>query len=373
MRRKSLLVLIVVTVAVVAAAILVQRDAGEIAEAGEPLFPALMDNVNDITKVVCLKGGETVTLIREGNEWLVSEKYRYPADQQKTRQLIIGVARLARIEPKTSNPDLYSKIGLDDPASDESNAVQCSFQNAAGNALAEIIVGSSRLARADPQAEEYFVREPAMAQTWLVEGKLPGSGGVTYWLEDDVVGVGRQRVHRVVLTHPDGTQVVVGKETPSKKTFELIGAPDDAEFEAKWKVSDLGRAVAELDIEDVIPSSEANVSDDGRKVEMTTFDGLRVVLRSVEDGNRTLARLEASFDESAVKSEFLPSGEQAAGESEYLLTGDAVREEAKRLNEIWRKWIYVIPEYRANYMALRKQDVLKTEKSDQAGKDKEES
>jgi len=373
MRSKSLLVLIVVTVAVVAAAILVQRGESDVAGAGKPLFPALLDNVNDISTIVCVKAGETVTLVREGNQWLVSEKHHYPADQRKARQLVIGVARLKRIEPKTSNPDLYSRIGLDDPGAEGNTAVQCSFESADGNALAKIIVGDSRLGRADPQTEEYFVREPAMAQTWLVEGKLPDAGGVLDWLDDDVVGVGRARVHRVTLTHADGTEVTVGKDTPSKKTFELMGVPDDVEYESKWKISDLGRSVAELDVEDVIPSSEVSVSDDGRKVETTTFDGLRVVLRSVKDGDRTLARLEASFDESAVKSEFLPGGERAEGESEILLTADEVREEAQRLNEAYKKWIYVIPEYRANYMALRKEDVIKGEQSDGDAKNKEQS
>ena len=60
------------------------------------------------------------------------------------RRLVIGVARLKRIEPKTSNPDLYSKIGLDDPSSKDANAVQCGFENADGHALAEVIVGNSR-------------------------------------------------------------------------------------------------------------------------------------------------------------------------------------------------------------------------------------
>ena len=373
MRSRSLLILVVVTLVAVAAAILVQRDDDRVAGAGEPLFPGLLDKINDVATVVCVKGGETVTLIREGTEWLVSEKHRYPADQQKARQLVIGVARLTRIEPKTSNPELYGRIGLDEPDAEGSVAVRCRFDDAGGKALAEIVVGDSRFGRADPQAEEYFVREPAQTQTWLVEGKLPDSGGVVDWLDGDVVGVGRQRVHRVVLTHPDGTQIVVGKETPSKKTFELIGVPEDMELESKWKVSDLGRAVAELDMEDVIPSSEASVSDDGRKVEMTTFDGLKVVLRSIEDGERTLARLEASFDEAAVRSEFLPGGARSEGESEFLLTADAVREEVQRLNDAWRRWTYVVPGYRAKYMTLRKEDLMNSGKSDDKEKSNNES
>lgn len=359
MRTKTLTILLLLTAAVAVAAMLAQRDTSEVAGAGEALLPALLDQVNDITTVIGVGGGETVTLVRDDKQWVVSEKHRYPADQEKARQLILGAARLTRIEPKTSNPDLYARIGLDDIHSDDGTAVQYSFKSANGNTLAEIIVGNSRPGRADPQSSEYFVREPRLAQTWLVQGKLPDAVGVIAWLDDKVLSVDRDRVHQVTVTHPDGAVIKVGKSKPSQRTFDLFGVPEGTELDSKFKVSDLGRSLAGLDLEDVIPASQTRLPDDGRKVEMTTFDGLRVTLRSVKDGDRTLARLEASFDESAASPEFLPGGEKSEGESQLLLTGDAVRSEAERLNKKWQNWVYVIPEYRANYMALTKEELIK--------------
>lgn len=359
MRRKSLLVLILLTVAVAIAAVVAQRDTRPVAGAGEPLFPALLDNINDITTVVGVGRGETFTLVRDGDLWVVSEKHRFRANQQNARQLILGTARLTRIEPKTSNPDLYARLGLDDIHAEGGNAVRYTFKNAAGHALAEIIIGNSRLGRADPQASEYFVREPAMAQTWLVEGNLPDAIGVMEWVDDKVLDISRDRVHQVTVVHPRGAMVRVAKKKPSQKTFDLLDVPEGTEVDTKWKVSDLGRALATLDLADVMPASQASVPDDGRKVEMTTFDGLRVVLRSVENGERTLARIHASFDESAVVTEFLPGGAEADGESDLLLPADAVREEAERINRDTQSWIYVLPDYRAKYMAVTKEELIK--------------
>ncbi len=161
MRSKALLVLILVTVAIAVAAVMARKNTSDVAGAGEPLFPALLDNINDITTVVGVGAGETFTLVRDGDRWVVSEKHGFPADQDKARQLILGTARLIRIEPKTSNPDLYERIGLDDIHAEDGNAVRYDFKNAAGDILAEIIIGNSRLGRADPQTNEYFVREPA--------------------------------------------------------------------------------------------------------------------------------------------------------------------------------------------------------------------
>ena len=354
MRSKGLLILILLTAVVAVAAVIARKDESDVAGAGEALFPALLDSINDITTVVGAGGGETFTLVREDGRWLVSEKYDFPADQSKARQLVLGTARLVRIESKTSNPDLYARIGLDDV-----NAVQYSFKNASGNTLAEIIIGNSRLGRADPQTNEYFVREPAMAQTWLVQGKLPDAIGVIEWLDSSVLKIDRERVRQVKVRHPDGAVVIVSKKKPSQNTFDLLDIPDGAELESKFLISDLGRSLASLDMEDVMPASQGSVSDDGIEVEMITFDGLRVRLRSVKDGERTLARLQADFDESLISPEFLPGGEQSEGESDLLVGADIVRENVTRLNGEWQKWIYVLPEYRANYMSVRKEEMIK--------------
>jgi len=359
MRSKALLILILLTVVVAVAAVMARRDSGEVAGAGEPLFPALLDNINDITTVVGVGGGETFTLLRNGNRWEVAEKYNFPADQDKARQLILGTARLMRIEPKTSNPDLYERIGLDDIHAEDGNAVQYSFKNAAGDTLAEILIGNSRLGRADPQANEYFVREPAMAQTWLVQGKLPDSSGVIDWLDGSVLSIDRDRVHEVTVWHPDGAVMTVGKDTPTQKTFDLRDAPEGVELDSKWMLGDLGRSLAGLDLVDVVPASEASVPDDGPKVEMKTFDGLRVVLRSVKDGDRTLARVHTSFDESLRVLEFLPGGDKAESEGKALLSAEEVQKESEQLNEELKNWIYVVPDYRAKYMSVRREDVIK--------------
>jgi len=359
MRSKALLLLILLTVVVIVAAVLARKDKSDAAGAGEPLFPVLLDNINDITTVVGVGGGETFTLVREGGRWVVSEKYGFPADQGKARQLVLGTARLVRIESKTSNPDLYEKIGLDDVDSEGGNAVQYSFKNASGDTLADIIIGNSRLGRADPQASEYFVREPAMAQTWLVQGKLPDAVGVIEWLDSSVLSIDRERVRQVKVQHPDGAVVSVSKKKPSQSKFDLLDVPEGTQLKSEFMLSDLGRSLATLDMADVMPASQGSVAGDGLDVEMTTFDGLRVSLRSVKDGERTLARLRALFDESLVAGEFLPGGEQAEGESESLLAADAVREQVASLNGDWEKWIYVLPDYRANYMSVRKEEMIK--------------
>ncbi len=87
--------------------------------------------------------------------------------------------------------------------------MQYSFKTADGSSLAEVIIGNSRLGRADPQTNEYFVREPDIAQSWLVQGKLPDNIGVIEWLDSSVLAVERDRVRQVTVWHRDGDVVTV--------------------------------------------------------------------------------------------------------------------------------------------------------------------
>ena len=110
---KTLVILGLVTLAVVLATIFTRQESTAIPRQGERLFPQLMANINDTTEVVGVSKNETFTLTRRDGHWVVKEKSDYPADANKVRQLIVGMAQFRRVEPKTRNPELYEKLGVE--------------------------------------------------------------------------------------------------------------------------------------------------------------------------------------------------------------------------------------------------------------------
>ncbi|MDX1431540.1 MAG: DUF4340 domain-containing protein, partial [Gammaproteobacteria bacterium] len=191
MRKRTLIVIAAIAVVATAAAIMSARDSARVAHAGEPLFPALLENINRVVQVAGTSGGETFTLVHEKGRWIVPEKLGYPADQTKVRQLVLGAAQLERIEPKTSNPELYGELGLGDADQAGGKAVHFVLEDAAGDALAEFVVGEERPARGDPQADEYYVREPSDPQSWLVQGKIAIERNALDWLDQTVLSLAR--------------------------------------------------------------------------------------------------------------------------------------------------------------------------------------
>ena len=360
MRRNALIVLALITVAVAAAAMLARTDTSTIERSGELVFPSLMERINDTVTVVGTSAGESFTLKRADGRWVISERFDYPAADD-ARKLLIGVARLERIEPKTSNPDLYSKLGLDEVTDKQSSSIRYVLEDTGGATLADIIIGDNRPARGDPEANEYYVRQPGDPQSWLVKGNLPERANAVEWLDDRVLSLDRERVRRVTVRHADGEEVVVRKPKPSMQDFELVDMPEGAGIDGEWKLNDMGRALADFELDDVMLASETTFAEGGFEVDLVTFDGLRVRLQSAKDGDRTLARLEAAFDEPLVTQEFF----DVEAEAEKLRSAEEVRKEAAELNERWRDWVYVVPSYRAGYLSKRRDELIKFPESKQ--------
>ena len=71
--------------------------------------------LGEVASVTVLHDGSTLTLIRDGDSWLVAEKGNYPANAAKISQIVRAMADLTLVEPKTRRPDLYPRLEVEDP------------------------------------------------------------------------------------------------------------------------------------------------------------------------------------------------------------------------------------------------------------------
>lgn len=64
---------------------------------GRPLIPGLMEKINDIEAVSIEHGGKTMTFQRDGEgSWTLVEADGYPADRERIRNILIGLAGLEK-------------------------------------------------------------------------------------------------------------------------------------------------------------------------------------------------------------------------------------------------------------------------------------
>jgi Domain of unknown function (DUF4340) len=339
MQPRSLVLLILVTVVSVAAA------AGALATGGEPspaagadqrALPALAARLDDVAAVEIRRAGLDFTFVRDGQNWLVKQKGDYPADAGKVRRIVLALADMTLVEPKTREPALYPRLQVEDPGKGQATLVTVSGKS--GDPLGRLIVGKHSYDRLGEGNDGVYIRKPGDPQSWLARGALDFSDDGPSWLQRRIIDIPDNRVAKVVLTPADGAQVTLERTKPDAK-FVLENPPKDAKVKGDSALAEPGMALETLDLEDVAPAAKLQVPAKGvASAAYTTFDGLTLEAKLFHIGDKNWVKLAATG-----------SGKAA--------------EEAKKLDTRFSRWIYAIPGYKAKMLETKFADLVEPAKS----------
>lgn len=338
MQKRHLISLAAATVVLVAVAIFAvatgDRGASRVAP-GERAFPALAAKLGDVASVAVTRNGLTLTMIRDGDSWLILEKGKYPANAEKIRQLVLPLADLTLVEPKTQKPDLYPRLEVEEPGKGKSALV--AVKDKAGGTVTEAIVGKRRYDRLGAGNDGVYMRRPGDSQAWLARGSLDPSGEPSSWLDRRILDISEKQIAKVALTQPDGAKLVISRSSPAEK-FTVEDAPADAKFKSETTTSGPATALETLDLDDVKPHGELAVPEkEVTNASFTTFDGLAVEIRMFEYDKANWVAISA--------------------------TGSGAAEaEAKKIDEKVLPWTYAIPGYKANLLKTKLPDLLEPAK-----------
>jgi hypothetical protein len=382
MKPKSIVILAAVTLAVAAAAVWTIRErdsqAAPIARQGERVFPDLAKRINDVTSLTVADKDSTFTVERKGETWGVADKGGYPVDVGKVKELVVAVSEFRIVDEKTRNPELYSKLGVEEVTAPEAGSTQVTLKDRDGEVLADVLIGKPRTGRGAGGQSSLYVRQKGWELAFEVTGRIHVDGEVSNWLDKEIAKLERKRVRQVVTTHPGGEQLVVSRETPEQENFQVQDMPEGKELQYPGVANVVGGALEWLNLEDVKPASE--VDFEGQPVtttEFTTFDGLVVTARTAEIDEKVWMKLSARFDESLRQApaevplppaepvedeEAALAGEEGEPKPETQAVGkkpEEVREEAQKLEGKLSEWAYVVPGYTASYFRKRVEDMLK--------------
>ena len=113
---------------------------------GELMFPGLAPRLRDATRVeITHQGKQTVIEKRADLGWGVASMRDYPVQEAKLRGLLTGLTELRLIEPRTSEPAEFGRLGVDDPDAPASTAHLLRVVDAAGKPVLAMIVGHRRV------------------------------------------------------------------------------------------------------------------------------------------------------------------------------------------------------------------------------------
>ena len=375
MRSKTLIMLGVAAVVAIAAAVYVEsshQDAESVVMQPTLLFPGLGAKVGDIAAISVAGAKQKLTIAKLGEAgWVVKEKSDYPAKPDAVKSAVAGMVDIKAVESRTDQPDLYSKIGVDDIDKPDAKAIRLAFTDAGGKGLAALLLGTTKAYGSDSHPAQIYVRKPGEARSWLAEGRLEIKTDPMTWIDKELTKISRDRVMSVEVVQPGGDKVLQSRTDGKQENWTVTGLPAGA----KPKVTDLNGTASALEFlscEDVAKAADVSF-DKPVLATFRTFDGLVVTVKSVKKDGKPWIELAASFDaqqaakaaaaapkpanDAAKDAKSVPAA--AAGEA-----SDAVAKEAAVLQAKYGPWAYQLPDYEAGNFTHTPADLVMTEKTD---------
>lgn len=378
-RTVQVLALIVIVLFAAVFALNSRRDDGTTEE--KLLFPGLKDHIDDIGEVTVADAAGSVTVKREDNRWIVPAKAGYVANTDALRKVLIAVADARKVEQKTSNPELYERLGVADPMKDDSGGAVLLSSAGLGELDFALILGNA------VQQEYRYVRIADQAESWLIDQNPGVPEDISGWLAPDIVNIESSRIQSVTLTHDDGDAIHIHKDSKDATNFTVDDIPDGRELSYPSVANGTAAVLSNLSLEDVEADTGAGETNSTTTV-FRTFDGLEIRVASSKEDDQTWITLAASAVQPApdaataagAGNESPPAGEDtgAAENSDGTATNEAggpeqvtppeeeekkpdPKQEAADINARVSGWRYQIADYKANQLTRSWDDLLKTE------------
>lgn len=332
------IIVVLMTVIVVAAAVFVsQQRAPQTSREKTALFPELAERVNDVSELVVRDGQSTLTVRRVSDNWSIAEADNYPALVDKVKQTVLAVSDLQVIAGKTDNPDLYKRLGVEDPDSKGATSHLLTLAKN-GDVLAELVVGKTRRSKSATGAPGLYVRIPDQQQALLVDGRLSVSADIIDWIKRDIINIEGDRVNAVRLRPAGGTEVVLNRDQPADD-LALQNIPEGKEQESEYLVGRMASVLENIYVEGVKKENSIDFSTPDSSIGVTTFDGLTADIEVVKSGENTFARFSFAAQETGMvggETADETSAETGAEEETEPTPG----QEAETLNSLVHGWAY---------------------------------
>ena len=266
---------------------------------GQLMFPDLAPRLRDAVKIEILhQGKQTVIERRPNGGWGIASMHGYAVQNAKLNGLFAGLTELRLTEPRTTDPAMFARLGVDDPNAAASTANLLRVLDASEKPILAVIVGHRRVRSQANAPEDVYVRRPDDNQSWLAEGTLPVDADASAWLDRDVINIGHDRVATVVV----GDHALTFARVDGK--FGLSQPAEHPKLE-DYKIDDVARGLETLTLQQVradADSAEALGAEVGHSV-FTTDDGLAVTVALFHADKDVWARFAVSVSSEKVQAE----------------------------------------------------------------------
>lgn len=298
--------LILVVLAVISVAGGWQLDAGaggapQPAETGQLAFPALGANLAKVASIEVQHAGRTLVIDTKDGNWVSEAAGGYPVIPGKLRMVLGGLAELRLMEPRTSDPAMLSRLGVEDPAQPGSAASLLSVFDAGHHALATLVLGHRRLSGQGGVPEQIYVRRPDQAQAWLAEGRLEVDDDPASWLDRQVADIAPEAIASATAQPPGAPPLALSRAGGRPDGAVTVISPADHPPVDQNRLDDVFRAYQYLSFTDVKPAAPTLPGAPAGASRFVTSDGMVLTATVSKDKDTIWASFAVTGDGESAK------------------------------------------------------------------------
>ncbi|MXP63878.1 DUF4340 domain-containing protein [Roseomonas sp. M0104] len=296
------------------------------------MFQNLAQKLAGAMRIEVRRHEQSLALERKpGDVWVLPEVAGYPVRAEKVRELLVGLTELRLVEPRTSDPEMLDRLGLQDPAREGSTASLLRVLDGAGQPIAELMVGRRRVRTHGDVPESVYVRRPDENQSWLAEGRLPLDADAQLWIDRELANIPRDRVLKVAINRAGEPPLELKRgEGPDGRLAATLAA--GAPPLEQTSLDTIAGAFEYLTLTDVQHAAGIPGKPLGHS-RFTMTDNLAVDVSVNQDGDAVWVTLAAVGDE-----------------------------EAQKLNARWKGWAYQLGAWKLKALLPRLEDLRQAER-----------
>lgn len=282
-----------------------------------PALPQLADRIDDIEKIIVDQAGGELTIAREGEDWVLSSQDNYSADTAKVKANLLQLAALRLVEPKTREPQLYAKLGVDDPGPDSAASRRLSAFDAAGEEVASIVIGKKRTIIEGKVRPGVYVRREGDPQAWLAAGQIDSSRDLASWTDTFLIGIDAEDIESITVDRVGIGTLHLARIPGDERAYALEGAPDGFSPRPELQLLRVVDQFADIQFDEIRRAEARDAGTITTKLRAT--DGLELSIEAFKEDDKRWVRIEAIGDgEAATRAEAL---NQRLGNREFRVSG----------------------------------------------------
>ena len=227
-------------------------------ETAVPLFPNF--NQEQVATIEIIADGETTTLSKQNDNWVVTSMDSYPADSEGISELLSKVAAFKNTQLVSNNPEKQAEFEVD------STGVEAKLMDANGTLLAHLFVGKTT-----PGFLSSYVRAADTNEVYVAQGYLQSvfNKGDRTWKDRTIFDFNKGLLTQLNISSPEET---VELRLDADGTWQMLKPVGSAVNQTE--IDSLLTTFSDLDTDDFAEATD-DLSEYGLDTPQSTLSAVR--------------------------------------------------------------------------------------------------